>query len=406
MLKIQNRNLQYCICLGVLVCALIFCVLPMAIAQKITEEEAVQLALEKHPQMALSKSAIEQIKTLRPSAFNLPMTELLTEAPAGNYYAFGITQTLPFPGQFVQQRKVLDVQEKIATADLNVNRNLLQYQTRLAYHVLQYWTARYALLLSQDSVLADFMRVSEIRYKVGQTKYIEKINGEAKYRAVKQQLAQAGANLMGARQQLSLLTGVVNPEPDISFVRLPEPNINDTSGYETVTQNPYLDFYRKQSDLSKQNLRLERTKTLPGLSLGYLNQGQPDNPVRNNFRFGVFIPLGFWSYKANLQAAKIGITISQHRLEVETRKLKSQYLGALTSYKQADAALKYFDGIALQQSKELIHVARKSYELGETNYILFLQSLEQAFGIQNNYVDAILNFNQSVLQLNYLQGVQ
>jgi outer membrane protein TolC len=378
-----------------------------AAAQPLTETRAVQLALERHPQMALSQAQIEQLRALRPAAYNLPMLELQTEAPAGDFYTVGFMQTIPFPGQWVQQRKVLGVQEKIAQADLAINRNTLVLQTRSTYQLLQYWLQRVALLGRQDSILADFVRATDVRYRVGQTKYIEKINGEARYRAVQQQLAQSQAGLQGAQKQLALLTGEGSAQPANALARLTPPKLEeavDTAAYAQLQANPLLGFYTRQTELSKQALRLERTRTLPGLAFGYMNQGPPDNPVRNNWRLGLFIPVWFWSHKSALNSAKLGVNIAQHRKQVEERRLGTQYVQASAALKQATQALSYYDGIALQQSEELINVARKTYQLGETNYVLYLQSLEQAFAIQSGYLDAVLNYNQAVLQLLYLRG--
>lgn len=380
--------------------------LPLS-AQTLTEARAVQLALERHPQMALGQAQIDQLRALRPSAYNVPMLELQAEAPAGDFYTFGFMQNLPFPGVWVRQRKVLGAQEQIAQADLAVNRNTLVLQTRSAFQLLLYWQNRVQLLARQDSILADFVRATEVRYRVGQTKYIEKINGEARYRAIQQQLAQSRASLNGAQLQLAILTGEAQLTSGGNLTRLPSPRLfssADTIAYGALQANPLLDFYARQTELGKQVLRLDRARMLPGLAFGYLNQGPPDNPVRNNWRVGLFVPLWFWSHKSAISSAKLGVTIAEHRRQVEERRLGTQYAQATAAYQQATQALVYYDDVALRQSEELINVARKTYQLGETNYVLYLQSLEQAFAIQTGYLDALLNYNHAVLQILYLRG--
>ena len=57
------------------------------------------------------------------------------------------------------------------------------------------------------------------------------------------------------------------------------------------------------------------------------------------------------------------------------------------------------------QSSLVIENATKSYFAGEIGYIEFLENARQGYDIQLNYLEALNNYNQTVIQLEYLSGM-
>ena len=53
-------------------------------------------------------------------------------------------------------------------------------------------------------------------------------------------------------------------------------------------------------------------------------------------------------------------------------------------------------------SDEIIKVGNNSYKHGEIDFFQYIQSLENATTIQVDYLDTILQFNQTQLDLYYL----
>ncbi len=57
----------------------------------------------------------------------------------------------------------------------------------------------------------------------------------------------------------------------------------------------------------------------------------------------------------------------------------------------------------LRQSAQEIEEQRL-FRAGEITYLVFIQRLNQAFGIQNNYLATIRDYRQAITELNYLRG--
>jgi cobalt-zinc-cadmium resistance protein CzcA len=73
-------------------------------------------------------------------------------------------------------------------------------------------------------------------------------------------------------------------------------------------------------------------------------------------------------------------------------------------YKQYSQILDYFETIGTKQSKQIIESAQKSFRSGAISYYFYLQNIDQAFQIDLGYLDALKNYNQSVINLLYIKG--
>jgi outer membrane protein TolC len=59
----------------------------------------------------------------------------------------------------------------------------------------------------------------------------------------------------------------------------------------------------------------------------------------------------------------------------------------------------------LQQANDIINTARRFFESGQTDYINFLRTTNDAYQIRLRYVETLRSYNQSVLTINYLKGI-
>ncbi|HOT65583.1 MAG TPA: TolC family protein, partial [Dysgonamonadaceae bacterium] len=53
-------------------------------------------------------------------------------------------------------------------------------------------------------------------------------------------------------------------------------------------------------------------------------------------------------------------------------------------------------------SDELIKFAQRSYDVGEIDFFRYIQSIENASDIRLEYLDNLASYNQTAIELNYL----
>jgi cobalt-zinc-cadmium resistance protein CzcA len=391
---------------------IVFVISSVSVSQaqnSITRDQAINQAVTGNPEMMLSDQRIEQQNLLKGAAFNIPDLQAYFQSPTSTEQRLNLFQSIQYPGVYVAQVKTQKEKVKLSESEKKVTKNMLVYKVKTAFNETQFLIQKVDLLKQKDSIYSNIININEVRYRVGQISNLEKINGEAKYKEIEYNLRQAKVALLDAKIQLGLLLGKPNDStyiPSEKLGKMSSDNIvvndYDSSVYHN---NPLIGYNMRLENVNRSMLKVERRKRVPGLLAGYLNQG-PTHSTANYYKlqFGVTLPIWFWSYRSNVRSAKKGIEIAQTQSQITSYQLSTEYSRALAQFKQQSENINYFETVGLVQAKEIIKSARESYRLGSIGYYAFLQNIELAFQIEQNYLESLRNYNHSIIILNYITG--
>ena len=67
-------------------------------------------------------------------------------------------------------------------------------------------------------------------------------------------------------------------------------------------------------------------------------------------------------------------------------------------------SLNYYQTTGIKKANEIITTAKRFFASGENDYINYLRNITDAYSIQLKYLEAIRNYNQSILSIKYLTG--
>ena len=370
----------------------------------LTERQAVRTIVQRHPTLASTQAALQRQQQLRRTALNLPQPELIGEAPSGTFYTLGVTQRLESPLVYARQRQLAEQVVAAAEQQVALARAALTFRARQAYLEGQYWAAQRALLTREDSLLQGFVAAAELRYRLGQARYLDQLSGATRARLVRQQRDVAQAQYAASLARLGLLLGQP-PTARLDSLRREPARPAPGPDSAQLAASPARRLAERLVEQSRLALRLERARIGPALSMGYLNQGEtPANPARMNFRFGLTVPLWWWEPQGRIAAARAQLVSAEAERRATELALTDQWIQLRAELAQAEQTLATFDGAALRQADELIRASGESYRLGESNYLAYLTSLEQAFTIQRAYLDALRAHRLAQLALDLLAG--
>ncbi len=373
----------------------------------VTLDSAIANALRTHPQIQFSQQELEQQKALKRGSFNLENPSVGTEAPYGKKFEIAVQQNIQNPVIYIQQSKLGKQNVLLSEQNQQVTKWQLIRDVRTVYLNLQYAEIRVKQLSYQDSIFHNLSVAAERRFNAGDAGLLEKVSAETKSKEIENFLKQAKADLQNAQLQLQLITGLkdanIHSKDKIGKMTTTIP-IEIKLDSTTITQSPLLKYFEQNTLVNKQNLRLQKSKVLPGLSIGYLNQVGPDQPTNFRMRYGITLPLWFWTYSSQIKAAKYQYQMSQSQYAIAQKTYSSEYTQALNDFSKYSVSLNYYDQTGLKQADTIISTAQRSYEAGEISYITYMQSLNQAFEIKLNYLETVRNYNQSIIELNYLKG--
>ena len=163
--------------------------------------------------------------------------------------------------------------------------------------------------------------------------------------------------------------------------------------------------------------KLESSRILPDLSIGYFSQTirgtQEVNGMPRTFgsgdRFtgiqaGIAIPLWFAPYTARTKAAKFKEKVAQTDAEYYSKSLSGNYRTLLLEFGKNSNSVDYYEKQAIPEADLIIEQATKSYKAGAMDYLEYILSLNRALNIKQNYLDALNNYNQTIISIDFITG--
>jgi len=403
--------------IGTLICSVSLLV-ANAQTDPLTIREAIDLALKQNPKLLSASLDVEAQKQLKKTGFDLPKTSISLLYGQYNGYPkqdnnITITQSIPFAafGSQAALNRSLAASSELKRA---ATENDLVYQVRQVFYALAFAKDRHNLLLQQDSIYSGFSRSAALRYKTGEANLLEQTTAEMQSDEAKILLQQNEATINVLRSQLRTLVNGTNL-PEIDAASLPELTLTefDTS---VLSSNPWLSVFRQQVDVAKSEKKLQNARFAPDLLIGYFNQTLIDVPNLEKgtlataadrftgFQVGLSMPLWFVPHQGRSKAAAYSAQAAESSYQNERLVLEGQLQQAAEQYTRLKSNVSYYRESALPNADLIlkqVHTALRSGNIGYTEYLL---GVRNALRIKDNFLQALNDYNQSIIYIEYLTG--
>jgi len=377
-------------------------------------QSAIDTALKNNLQVKNEKLNAEYQLKLKAAALDIPQTNLISEyGQINSFYKdtkFGISQSISFPIVYAKQKSLQNENYKSSVLNIVVKEVELKKQVSIVFYLLVYLQQKQKILLENDSVYSEFLEKANFRFEKGETNILEKTTAETQRGQISIQLNQLKNDIEIVQLQFQLLLNTTAEfipsveNPKIIFVAS-----LDTS---TISMHPTLRFLQQQKQISLVNLQLEKSKLLPNLNFSYTNMSingiGADNLFYNrttrfnSVQFGIGVPLFFGAQKAKINSNKTLELISENNYRIGLQTLNTEYYTVFKKYQNQLQTIKYFEETALQNANTITKTANQQFTNGDINYLEWTMLINNALSIQSNYIDAIKDLNQFIIQLNYL----
>ncbi len=372
--------------------------------QIISEAEAVSRAVKNSRNISAAGLSVLQQKQLLKSSINLPNPEVFIESPTGNFYTGSITQSTEFPTVYSKQYQLQKQRIVLAEKEKGLTENEVKFQVTQLYLSLQYAAALQRQLYVQDTVYERISKAAGRQFDAGQIDYLQKLFAETQYGEVHNQYLQAQLTTTNLQGQLQYLTGLQETFMAAPLNTNPVHEFTVTTDSAAFATNPSVQIYNQAGLIAQKNISLQKAKALPGLAVGFFNQGERNTPVRNRFRVGFTVPLWFGQYQSNINAAKTEWEINKQKVTGLRQQLSVQLIQAQNEMAIYTQSLTYYQSTGIKKSNEIISTAKRFFESGEYDYINYLRNINDAYSIHLKYLEAIRNYNQGILSIKYLTG--
>ncbi|RZJ24978.1 MAG: TolC family protein, partial [Flavobacterium sp.] len=236
---------------------------------------------------------------------------------------------------------------------------------------------------------------------------------EASTTELHQRILQNSAQMRIEQSRLKLLLNLKEDfsASDTTFVPVPFA-ATDTSA---VTANPEYRLAQNKVAIAEALRKVEQASLFPDITGGYFIQSITGNQdlngtpryYNNSMRFqgftvGLSVPLFFGSTSAKTKAAKINVERERQQSEYVRAQLSSRVIEQNEQLATSTALVSYYRDTAEPNARKIITNATKGYQNGDMSYVEYVQSLDTANEILVNYADAIRQYNQTVINIQFL----
>ena len=368
-------------------------------------ENLVSKALANNKGVKAAQLQVDKTKANIKSAYSFDKTNIYYSYDQNNLAmnneplkVFGIQQRFAFPTVYGAQKKVYEAEFNKEKASFDIQKKNLTLEISKVYDHIVFLQHQEKLYHYLDSLYQNFSKASDRKFELGETNYLEKITAQAKFRKIRTMLSQINNE---KKAQYELLQSLVQTDENIVIKNAVIVPLTILS--KETNKSLYISYYEMITKIHQSNISLQKQHWLPDLNLDYF-QGKNNGLSQSlyGFQVGIGIPILFSGNRAKTKVAKIEVQSWEQQKQNEVQKIDkyiNQKTNELAKYQEA---INYYNQFGKKLSDEIIKVGNMSYKQGEIDFFQYIQSLENATTIQVEYLDNVLQFNKTQLDLQYL----
>jgi cobalt-zinc-cadmium resistance protein CzcA len=315
-------------------------------------------------------------------------------------FKISINQNIHLPPELRANADEMAKTVSLKESERDLLKKNLEREIRLAYSDWLLSRAALNIAIEKDSLYSVLAGYAVEEYRLGNRSKVEAQVLEAEKVKTEQEKYTEESNIIDAYSRLRTLFCVAPGEVPGEKA----PLVFQVSGLLKADslQTPGMRIAEKELDLSIARWNMERSQRWPEINLGYFNQSIDGTRNFSGVQGGLAIPLWFWSDKSRIEAARIGVLISENNMRqvyyTENERiisLRLKYMNLLSNYQN------YKDRL-LPVADDLEESAHQSYKSGQLSFSELIMILNQVWDYRSGYLKSIKELNNLVLELNSL----
>ncbi len=375
---------------------------------RLTEQEAVELALRHHPAMAVADLAVRRQEVLRKAPTPWSPAQVFHNVAADpdlglfGTSSLGVQQSFP---SLRSARAVRDLHGRLreqALAQQAMTAQEITRQVREIFHHLSYLEGKLVLYQQLDSLYRRLGAGAETRYQAGDISAAEKL-------AIADKSTRMGLNVRTIRHEIEFdrvvlqqLLGSEEPvEPIVRPLYEGGFALADSTLLRTAARARYSEaavaVARSQSDLVA-------AEFAPTFSVGVFGQYLANGAVYPGWQLGMNLPLVRKPLSAQLEAARTDLAQSQAAYRQVLLEQQTAWGHLLHEQEKYQLMLDYYAREGKQLAAALLREGEANFLGGEISFSDFILLQEQAADIETGHLEDLLGLNQTIIAMEALTG--
>lgn len=368
-------------------------------------DSLIAKGIENNKNVKALQLQVDQAKATINTAYSFDKTSIYYNYDQNNLASnneplkvFGVQQNFAFPTVYGAHKNVLQSEYDKEVSNLALQKNQVAHSIASVYNQIVFLQHQQKLYIYLDSLYQNFSKASDRRFELGETNYLEKITAQAKFRQINTKLIQLEKDKKGFYEKLQ---SIVQSEEKIVVKNAElkeEINVSTTNNKEL-----YSSYYENITEIYKKQIAFQKQQALPDLNVEYFqgnNSGLSSSLY--GFQVGVSIPLFYNGNVAKNRVAKLALQSWESQKENEMLKLDAYLAQQHQTLEKYQDGITYYNLYGKKLAEEIFKVADRSYKQGEIDFFQYIMSLENATSIQMDYLETLLQYNLTQLNLQYI----
>lgn len=323
---------------------------------------------------------------------------------------FGISQSIQFPTIYKKQKILLTEEYKSGGMAMELKVLELKKQVSEVFNNLLYLNEKKNLLIRIDSIYSEFLKKANLRFEKGESNVLEQATAQNQQGQIATQLEQLHQDIEINHYRFQLLLN--SKETFIPVANSFKMDFNEGQIDIDLSEMPGIKLLKQKKQIALANTQVQKSKLLPDILFGYNNSsmrgvGADDKYYSGGKRFhsvhaGIGIPLFNGAQKARISASVTSEVIAENNISLGLMTLENNRKTALMDYRKYLQTLHWYENTGLKNAEIIKITADKQFINGDINFLEWVMVVNQAVSIQSQYIEAIKNLNESIIELNYL----
>lgn len=370
-------------------------------AQKYTFQQVLDSALT-HPFIQAGEKAIDAQQALTKSSFNLAPTNVtysygaLNEVGIGDY-ALSINQSFYLPKYYKRQEQLLNANVDVQKAQFLALKNDFIKDVKTSYYQLAFEQASLLRYEKLDSLYHQMETVIQKQLELGEIDFTIQANFVLESQQIHLEVHQKELDVNVALANLHEY--LPSSFDTIQATKLEIAELTQSS----VENNPTLQLASTEAMKQEKAIEVSKNELAVNWNIGYVNK-KLEGQIVSEYNVGVDIPLWRKAPKAQVQAQRLQYENALIQKEATNLHLQAQAERVYQEYLKNKESIEFYENKAIPMMEKLITLSQNKYQQGDIDFLTYAQNIQKSIQIELNHLSAILAFNQSVVELEYLSG--
>ncbi|NUM72344.1 MAG: TolC family protein [Ignavibacteriaceae bacterium] len=379
----------------------------------LTVDKAIEMAVNKNPQLKQTLGVINAKKGARKKSFGLSSPELFwfregigNELPSGfAEQRWGISQTIDFPLKTAY--RLGKISSEISSLEYSYESEVKQIKADIKKSYTDVIHAGTIIRLRNEELdlAKKLLNAATLRFEAGESPELEKINAEIFFAEVQNDVSDAERNFMQARYNLFNLIGL-DPDEQKYSIRFPDSlvfvdvSVSQKEALSYLEDQPQYKSVKERISAAGNAISEAWSSFLPDFRINYYRQDYGQGYNNYGVELALKFPLWFFlNQSGEIQEASSNKEEMEWKLKSVELEIKKQIEHAWHGYEITLRTInRYQDNISVK-SKELLDLSLEAYRLGQANLLTLLNSQRTYLNGRIRYFDSLRDYYYQIIEL-------